>query len=71
MDLLIWPGAGLTLMGVAVLAWCVVRGLKLRRGGLPDEALRAGLQRVVAVNMAGLGLSVLGLMLVILGISLG
>lgn len=71
MQALIWAGAALTLAGVAGLAYCVVRALRARRAGLPDEAMRAELQRVVTINMAALGASALGLGLVVAGIVLG
>ncbi|HOZ33421.1 MAG TPA: hypothetical protein PLM52_11115 [Tabrizicola sp.] len=71
MQALIWAGAALTLLGVAGLVYCVLRALKARRAGLPDDALRAELQRVVLINLGALGVSVLGLMLVVLGIFLG
>lgn len=71
MQALIWAGAALTLLGVAGLVYCVLRALKVRRAGLSDDALRAELQRVVLINLGALGVSVLGLMLVVLGIFLG
>ena len=71
MQALIWAAAALTLLGVAGLVYCVLRALKARRAGLPDDALRAELQRVVLINLGALGVSVLGLMLVVLGIFLG
>ncbi|MFC3087598.1 hypothetical protein [Tabrizicola soli] len=71
MQALIWGGAILTLLGVAGLAWCVRRALMARRAGLPDAAMRAELQRIVAINLAALGLSILGLMLVVVGIFFG
>ena len=70
MQAVIWAGAALTLLGVAGLVYCVLRALKARRAGLPDEALRAELQRVVLINLGALGVSFMGLMLVVLGIFL-
>jgi len=70
MGVLIWIGAALTLVGVALLVWCVVEGMKARRSGLAGDALRARLQRVIAVNLGALMLSALGLMAVVLGIVL-
>ena len=70
MDILIWAGAALTLGGVAGLVWCIVTALRARRAGLEDEALRARLQKVVLVNVAALGVSALGLMMVVAGIIL-
>lgn len=71
MDILIWAGAAISLLGVAGLGWCVMRALRLRHSGLPEDQMRAGLQRIVAVNMGALGVSALGLMLVVAGIVLG
>ncbi len=70
MTILIWAGAALTLCGVAMLLWCVLAAFKAKRSGAPDDELRARLRRVVLINTAALGLSVLGLMAVILGISM-
>ncbi|PTX03771.1 hypothetical protein [Pararhodobacter aggregans] len=70
-DLLIWGGAAVTLAGVIGLFACVVYALKVRRAGLEDAAMRKALQRGVVWNMAALFVSVLGLMAVIMGITLG
>lgn len=71
MQSLIWIGAILSLMGVAGLVVCILRALRLRKSGLPDEAMRAGLQKVVMINVIALGVSALGLMMVVMGILLG
>lgn len=71
MQALIWIGAFVSLVGIAGLGYCIARALKARRAGLPDDAMRAELQRVVVINMAALGVSALGLMLVVTGILLG
>lgn len=71
MQILIAIGALVSLVGVAGLVWCIVLALKARKAGLPDDALRARLQHVVVLNMAALGISALGLMLVVTGIFLG
>ncbi len=71
MQALIWIGACVSLVGIAGLGYCIVRAMKARRAGLPDAAMRAELQRVVVINMAALGVSALGLMLVVTGILLG
>lgn len=70
MTLLIWAGAIVSLGGVAGLIWCIVLALKARRAGLTDDAMRARLQHIVTLNMAALGISALGLMLVVAGILL-
>lgn len=71
MESLIWIGAGMALLGVAGLIWCIRLALRARRAGLEQTAMRAQLQRVVVLNMGALGVSALGLMLVVLGIMLG
>ena len=70
MTLLIWAGAVLSLGGVGGLIWCIVLALKARRAGLTDDAMRARLQHIVTLNMIALGVSALGLMLVVAGILL-
>ena len=70
MQTLIWIGALLTLIGVAGLGWCILVAVKARREGLDDEAMKARLQKVVAMNLAALAISSIGLMMVILGIFL-
>ncbi len=71
MQILILTGALLTLLGVAGLAYCIVRALRARRAGLDGTAMRAELQRVVAINAGALAISALGLVLVVLGVMLG
>ena len=68
MDWMIGIGAALTLLGVAGLVWCIVLAMRAKKSGLPDEAMRAALQRVVVLNMAALALSGIGLMCVVFGV---
>ncbi len=71
MENLVWIGALLTIIGVAGLVWCVLIAVRAKREGLDDEAMNAKLQKVVALNMAAMGISAIGLMCVVLGIMLG
>ncbi|MBS0126732.1 hypothetical protein [Thetidibacter halocola] len=71
MDWLITLGTIVSLGGLAGLVWCILRVWKARRAGLDDESLRAEVRKVVPINMAALFCSVIGLMMVILGIFLG
>ena len=71
MQALIWSGAALTLSGLLGRGYCVLRVMRARRAGLADDALRAELRSVVTVNLAAVGVSALGLMLVVAGIMLG
>jgi hypothetical protein len=70
-ELMIWGGAALSLLGLIGLALSILRVLRARRSGLKDEDLRAAVQAAIPLNMGALFLSVIGLMLVIVGISLG
>ncbi len=70
MSVLIWVGAALSLGGVAGLLWCIMLALKARRAGLSDDDMRARLQHIVTLNMIALGVSALGLMMVVAGILL-
>jgi hypothetical protein len=70
MNLLIWAGALMSLCGVGGLFWCIYLAIKARREGLTDDAMRARLQHIVTLNMIALGVSALGLMLVVAGIVL-
>ena len=71
MEMLVWGGAAVSLAGLAGLVWCILKVWRLRRAGLSDAELRAGVQAVMPVNLAALFLSVIGLMMVVVGIMLG
>lgn len=70
MEILIWTGAALTLLGVAGLVWCIVLAVRAKRSALPDDQVKAALQRVVVLNLAALAVSGLGLMAVVVGVIL-
>ena len=70
MDLLIWIGSILSILGLIGLLWCIKTVIKAKKLADSDEELRTSLQKVVPLNMAALFLSAIGLMLVILGIIL-
>lgn len=71
MEILIWIGAAISVAGLIGLVWCIIQVARAKRENLSDEDMRARVQKVVPVNMAALFLSVIGLMLVVLGILLG
>lgn len=70
-EFIVWGGAALSLAGLVGLIWCILRVNKARKAGLSDDELRAAVQAVLPWNLGSLFLSVLGLMMVIIGISLG
>ncbi len=71
MQALIPLGAVVTLAGLALLLWCIVKVARARRAKLSDEALRSTLQATIPYNLAALCLSAIGLMMVAVGILLG
>jgi uncharacterized iron-regulated membrane protein len=70
MEILIWIGAALSLIGVGMLIWCIRLAMGARKAQIDEAARRTRLQRVLAINMAALGVSALGLMMVVVGILL-
>lgn len=68
---LIWGGALISVIGLIGLILSIVKVARARKAGLSDEALRDAVQKVMPLNMGALFLSVIGLMMVILGIFLG
>jgi hypothetical protein len=71
MEWLIWLGALVSLIGLAGLVWCIIKVWRARKAGLDDDTLRAEIRKVVPLNTGALFLSVIGLMLVVVGILLG
>lgn len=70
MEMLVWIGAVISVTGLGGLVYCILRVLRAKRSGMEDEAMRAAVAKVVPLNLGALFLSVIGLMLVILGIFL-
>ncbi len=67
-DIIIWSGAGLSIIGLIGLIWCILRVSKAKRAKLGDDDMREVLKSVLPLNLGALFLSVLGLMMVIVGI---
>lgn len=70
MEWLVWGGALLSLVGLVGLILSIVKVGKARKADLNDEELRAAVQKALPLNLGSLFLSVIGLMMVILGIFL-
>lgn len=71
MAYLIPIGAVVTLIGLALLIYCILKISRARKAGMDDDQMRALLQSIVPMNLGALSLSGLGLMIVVLGIILG
>ncbi|MFD2173656.1 hypothetical protein [Rhodobacter lacus] len=70
MEILIWIGAVVSLVGLVGILYCATLIAKAKGAGLDDAALRERLRRVVALNLGALFVSAIGLMMVVLGITL-
>ncbi len=68
MQAMIWIGAIISVAGLGGLIWCIFKVAAAKRANLPDDQLREAVKRVVPVNLGSLFLSVIGLMMVIMGV---
>lgn len=69
-DLVIWTGAAISLLGLLGLIWCILSVSRAKRAKLDDDAMRKVLKSAIPLNLGALFLSVIGLMMVIVGIFL-
>ena len=70
MEILVWVGAVVTLIGFGGILWSILAVVRAKRAGLDDAGLRARLNRILPLNLGALFVSVIGLMLVVTGIFL-
>ena len=71
MQMVVFAGAGVALVGVALLLFSGFLALKVRRTADQDEAAaKAALSRVLMWNLAALSLGMLGLITLIIGLIL-
>lgn len=70
-DIVIWSGAAISVLGLVGIIWCILRVSRAKRSKLSDDEMRDVLRAALPVNIAALFLSVIGLMMVIVGIFLG
>ncbi|WP_390913554.1 hypothetical protein [Pseudosulfitobacter sp. SM2401] len=68
-DMIIWSGAAISLVGLLGIFWCIVKVARARRAKLADDDMQAVLQSVLPLNLGALFLSVIGLMMVGVGIA--
>lgn len=69
-DILIWAGVAISVVGLIGLLFSILQVMKARRTAKSDEELRAAVQKALPLNLGALFLSVIGLMLVIVGVFL-
>ncbi len=70
MEWLVWIGAGLSAIGLAGIIYSIFAVTRAKRAGLDDDSLRARLSKILPINIGALFLSMLGLMMVVVGVIL-
>ena len=68
--MLIWIGAALSVLGMVGIILSIVMVAKAKRAGLEDTEMRARISKILPLNMGALFVSMIGLMMVIVGIIL-
>lgn len=71
MEITVWIGAALTLLGVCGIVYSIAAVARAKRANLTDEELRARISGVLPINLGALFVSMIGLMAVIIGVLLG
>lgn len=69
-EIMIWGGAAMTLLGLAGIIMVILRVRSARQSSQNDEELKQAMLSVLPLNLGALFLSVMGLMLVTVGVIL-
>lgn len=70
MEILVYIGAALGVLGLIGLVICMIRAARIKQGGMEEAEIQAAFQRLAALNMGALFLSVIGLMCIVMGMLL-
>jgi hypothetical protein len=70
MEWLVYIGAIVSTVGLVGIIWTIFNVISARRAKLDDADLRARMSRILPVNIGALFLSVIGLMMVVVGVVL-
>ena len=68
--MLIWIGAALSILGMIGIIASIVMVARAKKAKLDDAEMRARISKILPVNMGALFVSMIGLMMVIVGIVL-
>lgn len=68
--MLIWSGAALSIVGMIGIIISIVLVARAKRAKLEDAEMRARISKILPLNMGALFVSMIGLMMVIVGIVL-
>ena len=70
MDWLIIPGVIVTCIGLGLLIYTIARIWRAKKQDVSEYEMKAQLKAVIAWNLAAMGCSAIGLMIVVLGVLL-
>ncbi|MCO4847979.1 MAG: hypothetical protein KC448_08415 [Yoonia sp.] len=70
MAMLIWIGAALSVLGMIGIVASIIMVARAKKAKLEDEEMRARISKILPINMGALFVSMIGLMMVIVGIVL-
>lgn len=68
--MLIWIGAALTILGMIGIIVSIIMVTRAKRAKLEEAEMRARIGKILPLNMGALFVSMIGLMMVIVGIVL-
>ncbi len=68
--MLIWGGAALTILGMIGIIVSIIMVTRAKKAQLEDAEMRARIGKILPLNMGALFVSMIGLMMVIIGIVL-
>ncbi|WP_208353784.1 hypothetical protein [Pseudaestuariivita rosea] len=71
MEWLVWIGAAVTLAGLAGVIFSIFKISAAKRNAADDDDLREKLKKIIPLNLGALFLSMIGLMVVVVGVFLG
>ncbi|SFR36281.1 hypothetical protein SAMN04488005_0947 [Yoonia tamlensis] len=71
MEIIVWGGAILSVIGLAGIVYSIVAVTKAKRANLSDEELRARVSVILPINLGALFVSMIGLMAVVIGVFFG
>lgn len=70
MQWIIWTGAAVVVIGLVGIVLSILKIAQARKADLPDEELRARLNRILPLNLGSFFLGFLGLMIIGVGVML-
>ena len=70
MDWVIIPGVIVTFIGLGLLFYTILRIMRAKKQRLSDDEMKVHLQSAIAWNLVAIGCSVIGLMMVVIGLML-